>query len=85
MTVKEITEFLDEKIEQNENEIVISFYEVRVKMNLSEGETNVFLMHCKTRLENFGYRVFFTGDKFVCDNIEKVVPDNDLMIAVRRE
>lgn len=32
MTMQEITEYLDNKIEQNEKEIIITFYEIRVKM-----------------------------------------------------
>lgn len=35
MTMQEITEYLDDKIAKNQNEIIITFYEIRVKMNLS--------------------------------------------------
>lgn len=58
MTMQDITDFLDNKINKNENEIVITFYEIRVKSNLSEAETDDFLALCKTRLENMGYQVF---------------------------
>ena len=54
MSMQEITEFLDNKIEKNENILEITFFEVRVKMNLSEEQTQEFLKLCKTRLENLG-------------------------------
>lgn len=83
MTMQDITNFLDNKIEQNENEIIIKFYEVRVKMNLSEEETDAFLGLCKTRLERLGYQVFFTGAKFVFNNTNRIVEPNELMVAIK--
>lgn len=85
MTMQEITEFLDDKIKKNENEITISFYEIRVKKNLSENETDNFLELCKTRLENLGYQVFFSGAKFVFQNANRMVQPNQLMIAIKAE
>lgn len=85
MTMQEITEFLDDKIKKNENEIIISFYEIRVKKNLSEIETDNFLELCKTRLENLGYQVFFTGAKFVFQNANRTVQPNELMIAIKEK
>lgn len=58
MTIQELTEFLDNKILQNENEIVITFYELRVKMNLSEKDTDYFLKLCRARFQNLGYKVY---------------------------
>ena len=85
MTMQEITEFLDKKIKKNQKEIIITFYEMRVKNNLSESETDTFLALCKTRLENMGYQVFFTGAKFMYKNATRTVQDNELMIAIKDE
>ena len=85
MSMQEITEFLDNKIEKNENILEITFFEVRVKMNLSEEQTQEFLKLCKTRLENLGYRVYFTGAKYTYGGRKKVVESNDLMVAVKEE
>ena len=52
MTMKQITEYLDKKIEENENFIKITFYELRVKLNLTQEETIKMLELAKTRLEN---------------------------------
>ena len=85
MSMQEITEFLDNKIEKNENILEITFFEVRVKMNLSEEQTQEFLKLCKTRLENLGYQVYFTGAKYTYGGRKKVVESNDLMVAVKEE
>ena len=82
MSMQEITEFLDNKIEKNENILEITFFEVRVKMNLSEEQTQEFLKLCKTRLENL---VYFTGAKYTYGGRKKVVESNDLMVAVKEE
>lgn len=85
MTMQDITDFLDNKIKKNENEIVVTFYEIRIKNNLSEAQTDNFLALCKTRLENMGYQVFFTGAKFVFQNANRTVQPNQLMTAIKEE
>lgn len=83
MTIQDITNYLDNKISQNKEEIRITFYELRVKYNLSELEIDRFLALCKIRLENMGYKVFFTGAKFTFKNINRIVQPNELMIAIK--
>lgn len=85
MSMQEITEYLDNKIEKNENIIEVTFFEVRVKMNLSEEETQEFLRLCKTRLENLGYQVFFTGARYNYGGKNKIVEINNLMIAIKEQ
>ena len=85
MTMQDITNFLDNKIKKNENEIVVTFYEIRIKNNLSETENDDFLALCKTRLENMGYQVFFTGAKFVFQNANRTVQPNELMVAIKEQ
>ena len=83
MTLKFITDYIDEKIRKNENKVVFSFYEIRIKLDLSEEETDKFLKLTRTKLENLGYRVYFTGAKYEYKNQNKVVQDNELMIAIK--
>lgn len=83
MTMEDVTNFIDNKMEQNQNEIVISFYEARVKMNLSEEETKILLYLCKTRLEKFGYKIYLTGQKFLHNNIKRIVQPNELLVAIK--
>lgn len=83
MTMQEITEYLDNKINENENIVIITFYEVRIKFDLSEDETQEFLRLCRTRLENLGYQVYFTGAKYTYQGVSKVVQSNELMVAIK--
>lgn len=83
MTMEDVTNFMDYKMEQNLNEIVISFYEARVKMNLSEEETKILLFLCKTRLEKFGYKIYLTGERFIHNNVKRIVEPNELLIAIK--
>lgn len=83
MTLKFITDYIDQKIRENENMVVFSFYEIRIKLDLSEEQTDEFLKLSRTRLENMGYKVYFTGAKFVYENTPKIVEDNELMVAIR--
>ena len=83
MTTQYVEEYLNYKISQNENEIRYTFYELRVKNNLSEEEIDEFLRLNKIRLENLGYKVYFTGAKFVYKNANRTVQTNEYMIAIK--
>ena len=83
MTTQFVESLLNEKMIINENEIVFTYYELRVKHNLSEEQVDEFLALCKTRLENIDYKVYFTGAKFTYKNASRTVQDNELMVAIR--
>ncbi len=83
MTLQFITEFIDEKIDKNPNFLVFTFYEIRIKLNLSEIETNEFLRLSRTRLENLNYKVYFTGEQYTYNNRERIVEDNQLLVAIK--
>ena len=68
---------------KDENKVVFSFYEIRIKLDLSEEETDEFLKLSRTRLENLGYQVYFTGAKFTYNNTNMVVQPNELMVAIK--
>ena len=83
MTMQDITNYLDQKAEKNEKEIIITFYEIRVKANLTEEETDEFLRLCRTRLENQGYDVYFTGARYTFEGNKKIVQQKELMVAIK--
>lgn len=83
MTTQYVEEYLNYKMSQNENEIIYTFYELRVKNNLSEEEIDEFLRLNKIRLENLEYKVYFTGAKFVFKNANRIVQSNQYMIAIK--
>lgn len=83
MTLNEFTDFLDKKIQENERYIRITFYELRIKYNLSEQETKEFIKLAKNRLNNLGYEVYTrdTNDNSKNNNIQ--LEDNELLIGIR--
>ena len=85
VSIKDVAEYLDEKIEKNSDFIVCTFYELRIKKNLSKEETSQFLEFSKNRLKNNGYKVFYTGQKYEYQNTIKTVQDNELLVAIKFE
>ena len=83
MTTQFVENYIQYKISQNENEIIYTFYELRIKNNLSEELVDEFLKLSKIRLENLGYQVFFTGAKFVFQDAARTVQPNEYMIAIK--
>ncbi len=83
MTLDEITQLIDNKIEQNDEKIVVSFYELKVKLNLSEDELNSTISLITIRLTNIGYRVYLTGQKYNYNNQDYIVESNELIVAVK--
>ncbi len=55
MTLDFVTDYINRKIIENENIIRYTFYELRVKNNMSEEDVDRFLELNKTYLENIIY------------------------------
>lgn len=85
MTDMFVIKYIDNKLKEveNPNFIRYTFYELRIKNNLTEEEIDRFLKINKDYFENKGYEVFFTGAKFIYKDIALTVQDNELMIAVK--
>ena len=85
MNLEDITVYIDNKIKQNPDFIIFTYYEIRVKLNLSEEETNEFLRLSRNRLENLDYKVYFTGAKHMYENANRKVQDNELLVAIKEK
>lgn len=87
MGKQEIIELIEKivgnKMLENENYLRITFYELRVKHDLSEEEIDVFLKFIKNKLEKMNYNIYFTGAKFIYENSNRTVQSNELMIAIK--
>jgi len=81
--IKIINKTLEEKLEKNFNYIRYSFYELRIKYNLSEDEIDRFLQLIRTKLENNNYKVYFTNAKYEYNGEQCIVKENELMIAIK--
>ena len=82
-----IIKYIDKKLKESEDENYIryTFYELRIKNNLTEEEIDRFLKINKDYFENKGYNVFFTGAKFTYRDVNLIVKDNELMIAIKEK
>lgn len=76
---------LNEKMEQNENFIRYSFYEVNIKYCLKGNEIEQFVNLLKTKLVNNKYKVYLEGQKFEYNNANMTVQDNEILIAIKEE
>lgn len=52
MSLQQIDLYINAKLKENNNYIVFTFYELRVKLNLTSEETLNFLHLVATKLEN---------------------------------
>ena len=85
MTDSFVINYINNKIAEAKdiNYIRYTFYELRIKNNLSEEELEKFLEINKNYFENKGYNVFFTGARFVYKDTNIMVQPNEIMIAVK--
>ena len=85
MTDDFIINYINNKLKESkdENFIRYTFYELRVKNNLTEKDIDKFLEINKNYFENNGYNVYFTGAKFTYKTAKITVQDNELMIATK--
>lgn len=85
MSLEQITKLIDNKIEQEESKVVVSFYELKVKEDLSDEELEVIVNLIATRLTNMKYEVYQTGEKYTYRGKELTVETNELIVALRKE
>ena len=87
MTNKDFFEFVEnfiaDKITINPQLVRYTYYELRVKLNLTEKGLDRFLKCSKIILEELNYKVFFTGARFKFENANRVVETNEYMIAIK--
>lgn len=87
MTEKELKCFtinlIESKEKENENYIRYSYYELKIKNNLSENEIDNVLRISRDYFENKGYKVYFTNAEFEYKNTKRKVEINEYMIALK--
>ena len=87
MTERELNKFtinlIKSKETKNENYIRYSYYELKIKNNLSEKEIDEVLKLSRDYFENKGYKVYFTNAEFEYKNAKRKVETNEYMIAFK--
>ena len=85
MTLEDIINSTDKKIKENPNFIKYTFYELRIKENLSEEEMYHFISLANTRFKNLDYYTYRTGQKYFYEYKEQYVKENELLIAIKQK
>ena len=80
----DITEYLDNKIEENSKKLTFTFYELRIKMDLTEPTIEKFLRLSETRLINLGYQTYRPGEVYEYEGEMQIVKDNELLVATKQ-
>lgn len=83
MSLQQIDMYLENKLKQNKNYIVFTYYELRVRLNLSSEETYNFLHLVSTKLENNNYKIYRTGQEYENEGQKYKVQDNQLLVAIK--
>lgn len=83
MTLEFIDNYLNSKLAENKEIIRFSFYEVRMKLNLSEEDSIIFLQLIAQKLMNTGYLVYKTGETYTYKGKTQEILDNELLVAIK--
>ena len=78
-----IFEYIAFKEKENPEFIRYSYYELKVKSNLSDDEIDKFLKVNRDYFENHGYNVYFTNARYEYKGGFQNVQPNELMIAFK--
>lgn len=73
-----------EKESTNKNYIEYSYYEVKVKANLTEEEIDELLRVSRDYFQNKNYNVYFTNAEFEWNGQKRKVETNDYMVAIKQ-
>lgn len=85
MTNEFITNYISNKMSENTDFIRITFYELRIKNNLSEEDTDEFLRLAMTYLENKGYDVYVGNARYTYKSANQNVQPNELLVAFKND
>lgn len=80
-----IINFINRKEKESENKdyIEYSYYELKVKANLTEEEIDELLRVSRDYFQNKNYNVYFTNTEFEYNGQKRKVETNDYMVAVK--
>jgi len=83
MEVQHIDLYLENKLKQNKNRVVFTFYELRVKLNMSSEETYNFLHLAREKLEKNNYKVYRPKQDYIYESQKYIVEENQLLVAIK--
>jgi len=75
---------IEKKIAENEKFLKYTYYELRVKENLTESEMYGYIGETIKELLKMKYEVYRTNQKYFIDNQEYIVKENELLVAIKK-
>lgn len=85
MTLTQLIDIiLDSRMSENSDFIRITYYEIKIKCNLSNEQCDEFIRLAKIKLENMNYRVYLQDEKYTYENANRTVQINEVLIAIRK-
>lgn len=85
MTLTQLIDIiLDSKMSENSDFIRITYYEIKIKCNLSNEQCDEFIRLAKVKLENMNFRVYLQDEKYTYENANRTVQINEILIAIRK-
>lgn len=84
MNLQQIDAYLENKLKQNQDYVVFTFYELRINLNLSSEETLNFLHLVSTKLQNINYRIYQLDQEYIYEGQRKKVEQNQLLVAIKQ-
>ena len=53
-------------------------------MDIPEAQDELFIDLCQNKLENIGYTVYLEGERFIFENANRMVQDNEVIIGIKK-
>ena len=83
MTIDELDKYINNKIDKEGKFLIFTYYEIRVKMNLTKEEAMVVIDLIKRKLTNNNYSVLFPGDIYYKNSQQVRVKEIELVVAIK--
>lgn len=85
LNLEYITNYINGKLAEDENRIVITFYELVMKEKLDREQVALFLEYSKIRLTNMNYKIYVTGDTYEYKNEKHLIENNVFYVAIKNK
>ncbi len=80
-----VQNYIADKIAKDPQMVRYTYYELTVRLNLSEKGLDRFLRCSRIILEELDYKVYLTGERFRYKNANRIVEINEHMIAIKED
>lgn len=83
MYIQFVDDYIEKKVEEDENYIICSYFELRVKYDKSEAEVYEILHLLRNKLTNMRYKIFNRGEDYLYYGKPNKVKENQFFVAIK--